>query len=151
MNPIDGSESLKGSGQLILEIVTPDGRQFLGPARLVELPATVGELGIYPGHVPVFAALAAGEIRAYESDGIRRFVVAGGYVRIGADSIRVLALFASSEENAQIEDACRRAKLALESVENQPQQVEDELALLRIKLEQGKKRAKTAGAGGVNS
>ena len=144
MNPTDAPEPLNGSGQLLLEIVTPDGRQYLGPVRFVEFPSEVGDLGIYPGHAPVFVGLSGGEIRAYGAEGIKRFFVAGGYVRIGPDSVRVLALFASQEENAKIDEACQRAKAAMESVGDQPEeQVEDELALLRIKLEQAKRTAKT--------
>ncbi|MEI6352093.1 MAG: F0F1 ATP synthase subunit epsilon [Verrucomicrobiota bacterium] len=145
MSPADAPTANNGSGQLLLEIVTPDGRQYLGPVRFVELPSDTGDLGIYPGHAPVFVGLSGGEIRAYSAEGIKIFFVAGGYVRIGPDSVRVLALFAAKEENAQIEEACRRAKDAMELVGEEPeQQIEDELALLRIKLEQAKRTAKTA-------
>lgn len=132
------------SNQLRLQIVTPEARVFDGNAELVELPTIEGQLGIYPGHVGLIAALSAGEIRVHSADGVAQFVVLGGYVEIEPRLVSVLTLFASPEdEKVQIEEACRRAESALEMAENQPPaQMEDTLAMLRIDLERQKKARK---------
>ena len=126
---------------LHLQIVTPEARVFEGGATFVELPTLSGQLGIYPGHVPLVAGLGAGEIRVHSAEGLASFVVLGGYVEIEPGRMSVLALFASPEdEKLQIEEAIRRAKTALELAESQPPgQVEDDLTRLRIELTRGKK------------
>ena len=126
---------------LHLQIVTPEAKVYLGDATLVELPTVDGQLGIYPGHVRLMAALGAGEILVHIQEGTAAYVVMGGYVEIGPEAVNVLALFASSEdEKVQIEEACKRAKAALELGETQPpQQVADDMAWLRIELARNKK------------
>jgi len=130
---------------LRLQIVTPEARVFDGAATFVELPTVEGQLGIYPGHVRLVAGLGAGEIRVHTVNGLTSFVVLGGYVEIDPERMSVLALFASPEdEKVQIEEAIRRAKTALELAEEQPpQQLEDDLARLRIEMSRGKKSAPT--------
>lgn len=127
---------------LRLQIVTPEARVFEGEAHFVELPGVEGDLGIYPGHVRLVTGLGAGEIRVHSAEGPASFVVLGGHVEIDPERVTVLALFASpEEEKVQIEEAIRRAKTALEMAENQPpEQVQDDLAWLRIELARGKKR-----------
>jgi F-type H+-transporting ATPase subunit epsilon len=127
---------------LQLQIVTPEGPVFQGPAKMVELPTKEGELGIFPGHVPLFAELATGEITAYHEEKTTSFVVSGGYVEIRPYSIRVLALFATEdEEEFQIEEACRRARTAMETaVQLTPEQVDAELGMLRVELKRGRQK-----------
>ena len=133
------------SGQVLLLIVTPEGLAYQGLARLVELPTPDGELGIFPGHVPLFVELGTGEIRAYGAGEIERFVVSGGYVQVGPDSIRVLAHFAlPGEAEAKIDEACRRAEEALEmAADLPPEQIQEDLTALRaemLRMKMGGKR-----------
>ena len=125
---------------LRLQIVTPDARVFNGDADLVELPTLAGQIGVYPGHVYLMVGLGVGEIRVHTADGVSSFVVAGGFVKIEPRLISVLAMFASAdEEDELIEEACNRAKSAMDLTENHPNQIDDDLALLRIALESRKK------------
>lgn len=130
---------------LRLQIVTPDARIFDGNATLVELPTLEGQIGVYPGHVPLVAALGEGEIRLHSPEGPGTWVVMGGYVEIAPGLVTVLAFFASPEaEKIQIEEACRRAEAALELAEKQPPAViEERLARLRIELSRGKKAGRS--------
>jgi F-type H+-transporting ATPase subunit epsilon len=125
---------------LRLRIATPDASIFEGEATLVELPTTEGQIGVYPGHVPLVAGLGEGTIRLHSPDGPQSWVVMGGYVEVEPELVTVLALFASEEsEHIQIEEACRRAETALDLAEKQPPEVvEDRLAKLRIELSRGK-------------
>lgn len=129
---------------LLLEIVTPDGSAYKERAELVELPTVCGELGIYPGHVALFAELGTGEIRAYRSRTVDAFVVSGGYVQVSPGTIRILAHFASQgEDEARIDEACRRAQEALEMADNlSPQRIEEDLTALRAEMLRVKKRGK---------
>ena len=47
---------------LTVEIVTPDRRAFEGAADKVTLPTALGSIGILPGHQPITAIIAAGEV-----------------------------------------------------------------------------------------
>ena len=128
-------------GQLLLQIVTPEGCAYRGYARLVELPTGEGELGIFPGHVALFAELGTGEIRAYGQDQIDRFAVSGGYLVVEPDSIRIVAHFVSAgEDEARIDEACRRAEAALEMRPDlDPERLDKNLLRLRIELQRLKK------------
>jgi len=129
---------------LLLEIVTPEGSAYRERAGLVELPTVSGELGIYPGHVPLFAELGTGEIRVYRNRNVDIFVVSGGYVQISPGTIRILAHFVSlGEDEARIDEACRRAQEALEMADNlSPQQIEEDLTALRAEMLRTHKRGK---------
>lgn len=125
---------------LRLQIVTPEARVFDGVASMVELPTSEGQIGVYPGHVPLVIALGEGEIRMQSPAGPASWVVLGGYVEIEAEMVNILALFASSEnEKVQIEEACQRAKEALDLAEKEPADViDDRLARLRVELSRKK-------------
>lgn len=119
-----------------LELVTPVGRVFNAPVDMVELPTMSGELGIYPGHVPLLADVSAGELRVHTQNNIQYFALAGGYVQVFPSFIRIVASFASSgEDEAQIENACERAKAALEQAQSEdPALIAAELRDLRGEL-----------------
>ena len=133
--------TLPGSGGILLEIVTPEGPAYRGRARFVELPTVDGELGIFPGHIRLFAEVGVGEIRAHAENELSSFAVAGGYVQIGPESVRVVAYFVSAgEEEARIEDACRRAREALTFADGlSSERLESDLVALRIGLLRGRK------------
>lgn len=119
-----------------LELVTPEGRVFNAPVDMVELPTMSGELGIYPGHVPLLADVAAGELRVHVQSEIQYFALAGGYVQVFPSFMRIVASFAcSGEDEAQIESACERAQAALERAQSEdPALVAAELRDLRREL-----------------
>ena len=41
-----------------LEIVAPEGIFYTGDATMVELNTTEGEIGVYPGHIPMIMIAA---------------------------------------------------------------------------------------------
>lgn len=100
----------------MLEVVTPEGRLMSKNVEMVEFPSEAGELGILPGHAPLVADLAAGEMRVYAGGCLEYLAVAGGYVQVYPSLMRVVATFATEvDEATQIEQACARARTALES------------------------------------
>ena len=118
-----------------------EARVFDGDAECVELPTLDGQIGVYPGPVRLMAGLEAGEIRIHA--GATSFAVAGGHVEIEPSLISALTLFASPEaEKVKIEESCDRAREALEMADSQPQQIDDNLARLRIELARWKKGMK---------
>jgi F-type H+-transporting ATPase subunit epsilon len=50
---------------LEVELVSADSRVWSGEAREVIARTTEGDMGVLPGHAPVLAVLAAGEVRIF--------------------------------------------------------------------------------------
>jgi len=119
-----------------VEVVTPEGVFYSGQALFVEFPSDEGELGIYPGHTPLFVDLAGGELRIHRRDSLELFAIAGGFAQIMPGGIKMLATFAVAENaDNDIESACRRAKSAMEiAATESPSVVAAELADLRREL-----------------
>ncbi|MFN2550111.1 MAG: F0F1 ATP synthase subunit epsilon [Myxococcales bacterium] len=75
---------------LALEIVTPEQRVLSVEADEVRLPGVEGGFGVRPGHTPLVAALAAGEL-VYLSGGTpHRYAVGEGFAEVSDDRVRVL-------------------------------------------------------------
>ena len=121
---------------LQLTVVTPEGNFLEASAEMVELPTVGGQLGILAGHVPLITAISAGEVRIHQKDGMRSFAIAGGFLEVSRDTVRILASFASEgEEEAQIDQACERAREALAANDSvRSEVIENDLAALRAEL-----------------
>jgi F-type H+-transporting ATPase subunit epsilon len=102
---------------LLLKVVTPIGIALEREVESVVLPAEECEIEILPGHLPLIAALRAGELLAKSSDGDELFAVDGGFAKISCDCVHVLtdeSLSVDATDMAAIEEATERAKKALE-------------------------------------
>jgi F-type H+-transporting ATPase subunit epsilon len=75
-----------------VDIVSAEGQIFSGPASMVFLPGTEGELGVAPRHAPLLSLLKAGEVRVRTPDGEEHwFFVGGGVLEIQPKRVSVLA------------------------------------------------------------
>jgi len=75
-----------------VDIVSAEGEIFAGPARVVFLPATEGEIGVHPRHAPLLTMLKPGEVRVQTPDGEEHsFYVGGGALEIQPHKVTVLA------------------------------------------------------------
>jgi F-type H+-transporting ATPase subunit epsilon len=75
---------------LTLEIVTPESRALTVQCDEVRLTGVVGQFGIRPGHTPLVAMLAPGEL-AYEAGGsTHRYAAGEGFAEVSDDHVRVL-------------------------------------------------------------
>jgi F-type H+-transporting ATPase subunit epsilon len=63
--------------ELQVSIVAADHEVWSGAAKQIVARTTEGEIGILPGHEPILAILAAGEVRVSAVD--------GSHVRLRAD------------------------------------------------------------------
>jgi F-type H+-transporting ATPase subunit epsilon len=75
---------------LSLEIVTPEQRVLSVQADEVRLPGSDGSFGIRPGHTPVVASLAAGELIYLSGATPHRYAVGEGFAEVSDDHVRVL-------------------------------------------------------------
>ena len=107
---------------LTVEIVTPDRRAYQGSADSVTLPTELGSIGILPGHLPITAIIAAGEVLLQFEGKTVRLAVDRGFVRVAADKVSVVTEAAIDEAKIDlksIEQAEERARQAVEAARGQ--------------------------------
>jgi F-type H+-transporting ATPase subunit epsilon len=114
-----------GSGILEVVVVSPARQLFEGEARFVTAPAwdrvgggrslygaepedklTVGQLGIFPRHAPLVAALGSGLLRIGLDGGrVTRFAVSGGFLKVGDNRVTILVDRAATEADVNAAEA----------------------------------------------
>jgi F-type H+-transporting ATPase subunit epsilon len=132
---------------LKLEIVTPEATVYSEDVEMVTLPGIVGQMGIYPQHVPLMTQMVPGEIIA-RKDGRETFIATGeGLIEITGSSVSILtdlAVAADRIDEAKAEEARRRAearlreKLSDEELATVNASLARSLAQLRVKRRQRK-------------
>jgi F-type H+-transporting ATPase subunit epsilon len=101
---------------LRLEIVTPKATVYSEDVEMVTLPGVVGQMGVYPQHVPLMTQMVPGEI-IVRKDGHELFIASGeGLIEITGNSVSILtdlAVAAERIDEAKAEEARRRAEARL--------------------------------------
>jgi F-type H+-transporting ATPase subunit epsilon len=95
------------SESLRLEVVTPQRVMVEAEVATVEMPGTLGELGILPGHTPLLTSLATGELRYRTAKGTEKMVVQGGFAEVMPNRVTVLADLAQWPKDVDVEAARR--------------------------------------------
>ena len=120
-------ELARGQKNLEVVVVSPARSIFEGDAHWVTVPAwdrvggsrgpklygppepgqlIVGQLGIWPGHAPIVAALGSGLLRIGLGGGrIARFAVRGGFLKVGGSRVTILVDTAVAEADANQAEA----------------------------------------------
>ena len=137
------------SGTLEITVVSPARQLYQGEARFVTAPAwdrlergrslyggapqdqlTVGQLGIFPRHAPLVAALGSGLLRIGLDGGrVARFAVSGGFLKVGDDRVTILVDRAVSETDVNAGEAQRELEETLAELQH-PKSDEDFAELL---------------------
>jgi F-type H+-transporting ATPase subunit epsilon len=81
---------------LNVSVISPEAVLFEGATDSVVAPAFDGQVGILTGHAPMVALLGDGELRLGSGGGERRFRVAGGFIQVLDDTVRVVTERASA-------------------------------------------------------
>src|SRR3954470_4436077 len=133
------------AGTLKLEIVTPEATVYSEDVEMVTLPGVVGQMGVYPLHIPLLTEMVPGEIIVHK-DGRDAFIAAGeGLIEVTASRVSVLtdlAIAADRIDEARAEEARQRAearlreKLSDEEVASVNASLVRSLAQLRVKRRQ---------------
>ena len=75
-----------------IDIVSAEREIFSDEVEMVFAPATMGELGIAPGHTPLVTQLAPGEVRVKYPDGNEEgFYVSGGMLEVQPKIVTILS------------------------------------------------------------
>jgi F-type H+-transporting ATPase subunit epsilon len=129
---------------LSLEIVTPEQRVLTTQCDEVRLPGVEGGFGIRPGHTPLVAALAPGELVYVTGGTEHRYAVGEGFSEVSNDRVRVLveeALRADEIDRGRAESEVRTLQERLSSMRPQ----DPAYAANRAQLERAAARAFVAG------
>jgi len=98
--------------KLTVEIVTPERRLLSVQADEAIVPGGAGLFGIRPGHTPVLSVIEPGAMTVREGTSQQVWFVAGGFVEVLDDRVRVLADQAEPAGNIDAEAARRRMEEA---------------------------------------
>lgn len=99
-----------------LQIVTPDRLIVREQVDEVQLPGSEGYFGVLPGHTPLLASLAVGEMWYRKGQEKVFLSIAGGFAEVLPDRVTLLATLAERAEDidiARAESAKQRAEQRL--------------------------------------
>ena len=119
---------------LTLQIVTPDRSVVTEQVDEVEIPGAQGYFGVLPGHTPLLATLAVGEL--WYRKGSEKFYlsIAFGFAEVLPDRVTILAQLAERPDDidiARAEAARRRAEERLAKPEPEMDFERARIALLK--------------------
>jgi F-type H+-transporting ATPase subunit epsilon len=130
---------VEGASSTTLEVtvVSPARPIFEGEAKFVTAPAwdrvgggrslygasqerlTVGQLGIFPRHAPLVAALGSGVLRiGLEGGTVARFAVSGGFLKVGDNRVTILVDRALTEVDVNAGEAQRELEETLAELQH---------------------------------
>ena len=90
---------------LELQIVTPERRIVQDQVDEVEIPGSEGYFGVLPGHTPLLAALAVGELWYRKGQEKVFLSIAFGFAEVLPDRVTILARLAERAEDISVERA----------------------------------------------
>ena len=98
------------------DLVSPERRLASFPATEVQIPGAMGDLTAMEGHASTITSLRPGVLRVAAAEGMKSFVVTGGFAEISATGVSVLAEQAvpldeltAATLDALVADACEAA------------------------------------------
>jgi F-type H+-transporting ATPase subunit epsilon len=88
-----------------LQIVTPERLIVQDQVDEVEIPGSEGYFGVLPGHTPLLAALAVGELWYRKGQEKTYLSIAFGFAEVLPDRVTILARIAERAEEISVERA----------------------------------------------
>ena len=124
-----------------LKIVTPDNIAFNETVDSVTLPTTEGEMGVFPGHIPVIAKIEAGQLKVARGGDVELLAVDNGFAEVYSNTVAILteaAIEVDKIDLSAVNEAQERAQKALDEADDSidPAEIERLEATLRFALVQ---------------
>ena len=88
---------------LQFDLVSPERKLASVQATEVQIPGADGDLTAMEGHAPTITTLRPGILKSISTEGIKSYVVTGGFAEISASGVSVLAERAVPVEEATAE------------------------------------------------
>lgn len=102
-----------------LDVVSAHESMYSGEIKFVVIPGEEGELGIYPGHIPLITRIKPGSVRFNNSENEQEIiVVAGGILEVQPTMVTVLAdtaIRANDIDQERVEEAKKIAEAKLKN------------------------------------
>jgi F-type H+-transporting ATPase subunit epsilon len=100
-----------------LQIVTPERMLVHEQVDEVEVPGVDGYFGVLPGHTPLLAALAVGELWYRKAQEKTYLSIVHGFAEVLPDRVTILAQLAERAEEIDVERAEAARQRAIERLE----------------------------------
>lgn len=126
------------------EIVTQDKSLYEGPADIVVVPGTEGEMGILPDHTPLLTTLDLGVVRVRNKDGEEIFTIAGGVMEVRPELVTILADVGENVEEIDLERAMAAKERAERVLEEGPPPDTEEYLRMEAALRRSNLRIQAA-------
>jgi F-type H+-transporting ATPase subunit epsilon len=115
-----------------LQIVTPERLIVQEQVDEVQIPGSEGYFGVLPGHTPLLASLAVGELW-YRKGAEKTFLsIAFGFAEVLPDRVTILARLAERPEDIDVSRAEAARARAQERLEKGPSDVDYERARIAL-------------------
>lgn len=82
-----------------VSVISAERAVFDGDADAVVVPAYDGLVGILPRHAPFMTLLGKGNVKITRAGEATRLQVAGGFLQVAANVVRIVARSASSADS----------------------------------------------------
>ena len=116
--------------QIELQIVTPDRLIVHDQVDEIQVPGVEGYFGVLPGHTPLLAALAVGEMWYRKGTEKTYLSIAGGFAEVLPDRVTLLATLAERAEEIDVE----RAETSKQRAEQRLAQPQEDVDYERARL-----------------
>ena len=116
-----------------LEIITPEAVAYRDDVDMVLLPAELGEMGVYPMHVPLITKINPGELVVTKGLEKSRIAIGEGFAEITQTNIRVLADMAIDEAHID-EQAAEKAVERAQQRLREGSIGDEEVAMVKVAL-----------------
>ena len=113
-----------------LRIITPERVFYEGEVDMVEMNTTEGEIGCYPGHIPLTVIVKPGILAIHEGEEIKYAALHSGFAEILPDSFNILAEMIEWPDEIDEE----RAKAAMERAKKRLESKTEDLDMSRVEL-----------------
>jgi len=105
--------------RLHLDIISQEEQLLSEDVDMVLVPSDMGQIGILPGHISLFASLNEGELVIITDEKHDVFAVTGGFIDVNQDKVTILANSAVRAKNINIKKVEEAKKKALETMKNE--------------------------------
>lgn len=103
-----------------LQIVTPSRLIVQEQVDEVQIPGSEGYFGVLPGHTPLLASLAVGELWYRKGQEKTYLAIAGGFAEVLPDRVTILAQLAERADDIDVERAEAARRRAEERLTHKP-------------------------------
>ncbi|MDX9721582.1 MAG: F0F1 ATP synthase subunit epsilon [Myxococcota bacterium] len=123
---------------LLVEVVSPDQLELSTTVDSIVIPASLGEMEVLPGHIPLLTMAKPGVLVVRRDGEDHHYAISAGFVEVLPDRVTVLVDAAEDEDEIDIE----RAKAALMRAEDRLASVETQDVEQRFAFESALERAR---------